>query len=94
VDIATMLGYSSTAVTQAAKRGEVILAADRNLEMMLGESKKTLTIRMSPLERTIECPGSNNTTNWATKSFDLTFGLGYIGGVLSNGWPLYVHFSL
>lgn len=31
VDVATMLGYSSTAVTQAAKRGEALLAADREL---------------------------------------------------------------
>jgi hypothetical protein len=36
VDIATTLGYSSTAVTHAAKRGEAILAADRDLERKLG----------------------------------------------------------
>jgi REP element-mobilizing transposase RayT len=40
VDTAAALGYSSTAVTQAAKRGEAILAADRDLEKMLGEITK------------------------------------------------------
>jgi REP element-mobilizing transposase RayT len=40
VDVAATLGYSSTAVTQAAKRGEAILAADRDLEKMLGAITK------------------------------------------------------
>jgi hypothetical protein len=39
-----MLGYSSTAVTLAAKRGEAILAADRDLEKAL-EKLRTLDIR-------------------------------------------------
>lgn len=40
MDVAAVLGYSSTAVTQAAKRGEALLAADRDLERMLGEIAK------------------------------------------------------
>jgi chromosomal replication initiation ATPase DnaA len=40
IDVAASLGYSSTAVTQAAKRGEALLAADRDLEKMLGKIKK------------------------------------------------------
>ena len=40
VDIAATLGYSSTAVTHVAKRGEAILAADRDLERKLGEITK------------------------------------------------------
>jgi hypothetical protein len=40
VDVAATLGYSSTAVTQATKRGEAILAADRDLEKMLGAIAK------------------------------------------------------
>jgi hypothetical protein len=40
VDVAAALGYSSTAVTQAAKRGEALLAADKKLEKVLGEVTK------------------------------------------------------
>jgi len=40
MDVAASLGYSSTAVTQAAKRGEALLVADRDLEKVLGEITK------------------------------------------------------
>jgi REP element-mobilizing transposase RayT len=40
VDVAERLGYSSTAVTQAAKRGEAVLAADRELEQFLARVPK------------------------------------------------------
>ena len=39
VDVAAALGYSSAAVTQAAKRGEALLAADKDLEKVLGKSQ-------------------------------------------------------
>lgn len=37
LDVAASLGYSSTAVTQAAKRGEKLLTTERNLGSMLNE---------------------------------------------------------
>lgn len=40
VDVAAALGYSSTAVTQAAKRGEALLAAERDLAETLGDIEK------------------------------------------------------
>jgi REP element-mobilizing transposase RayT len=40
MDVAATLGYSSTAVTQAAKRGETLLATERDLGKMLGDITK------------------------------------------------------
>jgi hypothetical protein len=39
VEVAAALGYSSAAVTQAAKRGEALLAANKDLEKVLGKSQ-------------------------------------------------------
>ena len=40
LDVAATLGYSSTAVTQAAKRGATLLVAEKDLRKMLGDITK------------------------------------------------------